>query len=359
MKKSDLLKTLIFIIFILSFSILLFVLPSKDFSEWERRSLKQAPKLTSKDATSGKFMSDFDDYVLDQFPLRNSFRRLKAGFSKNILLKQDNNKFYYKDGYLSKIEYPFNQKKILNHTNSFNKIYKDFLESSQCKIYYSVIPDKNYFLNPDLLISFDSILSVVKNELSFAKYIPVNNLLDLQCFYKTDQHWRQEKIFSVASALLTGMDNTPVFDFEIESLNHPFYGTYWGQAALNVLPDQIAFCTNSILQESIVTSFNTGSAKEASLYDMKKAYGRDPYEMFLGGSDALLTIENPFGDKTRELIIFRDSFASSLTPLMVNCYSKITLVDLRYINPSLLKNFIEFKNQDVLFLYSTLILNGY
>ena len=45
--------------------------------------------------------------------------------------------------------------------------------------------------------------------------------------------------------------------------------------------------------------------------------------------------ENSFNDK--ELIIFRDSFASSLTPLLIKYYSKITLIDNRYID---IKNFL-------------------
>ena len=37
---------------------------------------------------------------------------------------------------------------------------------------------------------------------------------------------------------------------------------------------------------------------------------------------------------------------------------KITLIDIRYIRSDILEKFIEFKNQDVLFLYSTTVLNN-
>ena len=55
--------------------------------------------------------------------------------------------------------------------------------------------------------------------------------------------------------------------------------------------------------------------------------------------------------------IFRDSFGSSIAPLLSEGYAKITLVDIRYLRADLLERFIEFKNQDVLFLYSTSVLN--
>ena len=58
------------------------------------------------------------------------------------------------------------------------------------------------------------------------------------------------------------------------------------------------------------------------------------------------------------MIIFRDSFGSSITPLLIPYYSKITVIDNRYIASDYLTNYIEFNDQDVLFLYSTLIVNN-
>ena len=72
----------------------------------------------------------------------------------------------------------------------------------------------------------------------------------------------------------------------------------------------------------------------------------------------MLTIENPDYNGTKELIVFRDSYGSSLIPLLVTGYSKVTVVDTRYISPKLLNQYIEFKEQDVLFMYSTLIINN-
>ena len=80
--------------------------------------------------------------------------------------------------------------------------------------------------------------------------------------------------------------------------------------------------------------------------------------MFLGGSKSLITIENPDALSDKELIIFRDSFGSSLTPLLIESYSKITVIDIRYIMSSNLGMFVDFDNQDVLFMYSLPVLNN-
>ena len=91
---------------------------------------------------------------------------------------------------------------------------------------------------------------------------------------------------------------------------------------------------------------------------MQKLESRDLYDIYLSGAAALLRIENPAAEGGRELVVFRDSFGSSLIPLLVKDYAVVTVVDTRYIAPNLLGQYVEFSAQDVLFLYSTLILNS-
>ena len=162
----------------------------------------------------------------------------------------------------------------------------------------------------------------------------------------------------VAERLATAMDVPFDGQYHQHQTDVPFYGAYVGQLALPVKADTITYLTNDEMAHCVVTSYNSGKPQEAALYDMAKLQGRDPYEMFLCGSDALVTVENPDCHNGRELVIFRDSFASSLAPLLIGSYEKITLIDLRYIRPELVGEFVDFSNQDVLFLYSTLVLNA-
>ena len=84
--------------------------------------------------------------------------------------------------------------------------------------------------------------------------------------------------------------------------------------------------------------------------------------MFLSGARvSLVVIENPNATTDKELIVFRDSYGSSLIPLLAEGYSKITAVDLREITVAQLlnQNLIDLESaDDVLFIYSTLILNN-
>ena len=124
--------------------------PSGEMSVSERRKLAQFPDLSGKSILSGDFVTDFEDYTLDQFPLRDSFRKLKAWFHYNILQQQDNNGIIFSDGYAAKLEYPLDKKSVSNALNKFNNLYNKYLKNTGCKVYTAVVPDKNYFISKSL-----------------------------------------------------------------------------------------------------------------------------------------------------------------------------------------------------------------
>ena len=86
----------------------------KDISEAERRPLEQIPEFSDKTIFDGSFMTDFESYTLDQFPLRDTFRQLKSLFHYYALQQGDNNGIYIADGYAAKMEYPLNTASVEN-----------------------------------------------------------------------------------------------------------------------------------------------------------------------------------------------------------------------------------------------------
>ena len=81
------------------------------------------------------------------------------------------------------------------------------------------------------------------------------------------------------------------------------------------------------------------------VYDKDKLTGYDPYDFFLSGPSALLRIENPKAAEKKNLIVFRDSYGSSLIPLLIDSYSSIVVVDLRYIAQKKLGELIDFESK--------------
>ncbi len=343
---------------VLLFSLLCIFLPKPDFSESERRVLAKFPELSSKSVFSGEFSSEFEEYSTDVFPFRDAFRSIKAFSALNLFRQSDNNKLFYQNGHLSKLEYPMNEKLISHAAERFGYIYNSYLKDRAENIYLSIIPDKNYFLDT-LKIDYEKLCGIVRENMDWAEYIDIFPLLSLDDYYTTDSHWKQEKLLPVAEALLSAMGSGPVGNFSEKSLTAPFHGVYSGQAAIKTAPDAIKYLTSDTLSDCVVKKYDSGRAEAAFMYDLSKDGSRDPYEMFLSGSSALVTVENPKIKTERQLIVFRDSFASSLIPLLCEQYAKVTLIDIRYIPSEMIGQFVsDFGNSDVLFLYSASMLNS-
>ena len=66
------------------------LLPPQEFSDNERRKLTQRPKFSLDTMSDGSFMTEFEKYTLDQFPLRDQFRTLKAYTTYDVFGQLDN-----------------------------------------------------------------------------------------------------------------------------------------------------------------------------------------------------------------------------------------------------------------------------
>lgn len=352
-------KSRIFVIVVSFFFSLLvcivWIKPDTEYSVTERRNLKKQPELTIDSVVSGTFMSQFEEYSLDQFPLRDAFRSFKA----LTLLKSDNNGIYVVDGSINSMEYPLNDESLNRASNRFLNIYEMYLKDSDSNIYLSIIPDKNYFYaksNGYLSMDYEKLVANVCKENEYMTYVDLFPYLSKEDYYKTDTHWKQENILDIAETLLKAMGNGVDASYEVKQAGGAFYGVYYGQAALPVAPDKIKYLTNPVIDNLQVFDYENNT--NIPVYDVAKMTEDDPYELFVGGPLSLVTMENQSSITDEELIVFRDSFGSSIAPLLAQGYKKVTLIDIRYIQPSVLKHYVDFENKDVLFLYSTMVLNN-
>ncbi len=334
-------------------------LPAKEMSFSERRPLAQMPDITADMVFGGKFMTEFEKYSLDQFPLRDTFRRVKSLVHYYVMGQKDNNDIYLSQGHAAKQEYPVNEVSVNHVLSRLNYLYEKYL--SNANVYMTVVPDKGYYLAEEsghLAMDYEALFAAVRQEMPWAAHIDLTDVLSLDDYYRTDTHWRQENLIPVAQKLTQALGVTvpQKEDYTMNIMDRPFYGVYYGQAALPMDPDQMLYLSNDILNQCTVCDYESG--KTSTVYDMDKGENaRDQYDLFLSGSKSLLRIDNPNAKTDRELIIFRDSFGSSIAPLLASEYASVTLVDIRYIRIDTLERFLEFDGKDVLMLYSTLVLN--
>lgn len=91
----------VFLIFIFGLSISNLVAKDREFSETENRNLQQLPQFSVDSLVSGRYTSDFDKYMTDQFIAKDRWVGLKSDVERVLLQKGENNGIFFgKDGYL-------------------------------------------------------------------------------------------------------------------------------------------------------------------------------------------------------------------------------------------------------------------
>lgn len=346
-------------------------------SLFERRELAQAPSLTietilAKDEykpdgslkTRKSFMSLFEKYSLDQFPLRDEFRQVKSLFSYYVMQKKDNNNYYIEGDHIGKIMYPLDETQLKANLKVLNDVYESTIKKKHSNVYVSVIPDKNYYLGTEegyLTGDYEALFQTVQEQMPWATYIDLTDTLNADSYYYTDHHWRQEQLLPAANKIAEAMGVTiqQEADYVKETFTEDFRGTYYGHAAMPMGGEPIYLMQSDLLKACQVTDRSTGNP--SAIYDMSKITADDQYEVYLSGSNSgVMEIINPNGSKRKELVVFRDSFGCSMLPLLLKDYYKVTLVDFRLADYMTINQIVQPKmGKDVLFLYSIEVLTGF
>ena len=360
------------IIMVSTFGLFLFVVfvmllfsEKKQWSQAERRPLETFPDLSYEEIVEGEFFEGFEDYALDHFVARDFWRSVKAISSQFLFGKLENNKLYYYQGGLYKIE-EMNEASWVSGAEKLQAIMEKYPNMNR---YYSVIPDKNTLAAPNSgrpAMDMAFIESILASKINNASYVDIKNLLTTDAFYATDIHWDQRLIISVADRILVEMNSN--YNVTQDSFLYKEYtgfrGSYYGHAALPVGSEILTTLYGESFADLKIQHFVTTDEGEMlwepmPLYQEDAFLGTDPYDIFLGGgTEVLVKIENPNATSGKKLYLFRDSFGSALAPLLVGGYEEIVLIDLRYVKASYLPYFVDFEDgNDMLFLYSTHVLN--
>lgn len=354
-KKYSIFITALFCLFIFGFGLAHLALPDREFSEQENRYLDQFKAPTLETLKSGKFMEDFEDYIIDQFPLRDQWVQLKA-LSERALGKQENNKVYFgTDGQtlFAQFSAPSGEE-LETRVDYVNQLADNLI----IPVYFSLIPDKSYVWADRLpdhapLVDDGSTLDKAAALCSqWVTWIDLKNALQGDdVFYRTDHHWSTMGAYQGYLALAAAMNGSvTILDYEPTLVSDRFYGTTYSSAGAGwVKPDEMYTWVPKGGIE--VTRYPEGSPVSGSLYDLSKLEVKDKYSMFLGGNQPLCVIENPDAAGGK-LLVIRDSYSDSLAPFLALDYSEIHLFDPRY-NNTPISSYVEENGIDaVLVLYS-------
>lgn len=303
------------------------VLPDRDKSETENRTLAQMPAFSWESLKDGSYTESIEEYFADQFPLRDQWTGLKARTEQLLGKREFNDVYLCGDTLISKVETP-NEELVEKNLSYVGRL----AEKADATVTLGLIPSAAEVWSdklPDGADSWDQSGLLAESGVDFLGALQEH--AEEQIFYRTDHHWTTRGAFYGANALLSALNKETLKEesFTAEIASEDFYGTLYSQSGIHWLePDTMEFWVEE--NGLSVISWRTGAAEEASLYARGYLEQKDKYSVFLGGNQPLCVIKNENVTDGSRLLLIRDSYSDAMAPFLAQRYGEVHLLDLRY-----------------------------
>lgn len=348
---------IIMVFLVFGISILNILKIDTEFSELENRYLAKQPKLSLDNFFDGSYSKKIEEYVNEQFILRNEWISLKS-VTETLLGKIENNGVIKGDN-----QYLFNKQMVLDKQFDKNiKLINQFIKKQDVNIQMAIVPNSYQILNEYLPIGAPVIDQIGKIQDAYNKLEEENNFeriniheylqehKDEYIYYRTDHHWTTLGAYYGYLAFCQSMGLTPVDINTLESHTvEDFYGTYYSKyKGIGIVPDLITYYDIPINKNIVEKDEKTG------LYDIDKLNTKDKYAMFLYGNPSISVIHSNKmkENQGKKLLVVKDSYANSLIPFLTYHYDEIYVVDLRYYNKSINELVVENNIDNIFLLYN-------
>ena len=175
---------------------------------------------------------------------------------------------------------------------------------------------------------------------------------DEYVFYRTDHHWTSLGARWGYSALASPLGFAEQTGFHDRVFSTEFLGTAYSSSGFFwIRPDSMETLVDAP-DGVTVERYETDVPEPGELYAEEMLSTKDKYRFFLGGNAPRVVIRTG-NEGLPSLLIVRDSFADSLAPFLLEYYSSIHLLDLRYFRDPVAGYAEEHGIDSVLILYST------
>ncbi len=361
-RKQRIISAIVFMVFIFAMPIIFIFSDKNSFSKEENRPLAKKPELSFSALEDKNYMADIDRYLSDNFPNRISWVKSKKTFDR-ILGKTIINGIYISDDMLiEKLPTPDYEEvyKSVDAINRFAEHYSKtkvsfMLAPTSAGIYPDRLPSSAPQLNQREFIS-ETTSRLSSNVSGIDIYDTMMSERENYIYYRTDHHWTTYGAYCAYKHASTnlGYKAVELDKFGIEHVSSDFTGTFYNKCFYDgVDKDIIDIYTfpNGNNITSVTTNDGTGEKSVDGIYFREYLDGGDKYCVFLGNNQAYMNIKTDSLNK-KKILVIKDSYANSFIPFLVNHYSEIAVIDLRYVNTSIKKYVDPNKFNHTLFLYN-------
>lgn len=342
---------LLFIGIIVVMQAAFWLLPRRSFSENEKRVLSEAPQIDAAGIADGSVFRSIESYLSDHFPGRELWVGANAylenaegrGATEDIVRGTD--------GWLFTAPVSDDRETLWDNMQAITT----FSEKQSVPVSMMAVPSAGAVVSdklPALHMPYPD-----ADLLEEARRIAGNTLhwVDLytdfcsaeqpeRLYYRTDHHWTSEGAYRAYCLLMEelGQSSVPRDDFTVEQISG-FYGTSYSKSGLWLTePDTLELWTGSDIQ-AVTTVYDANRADPVTregMFFREYLEDADKYPVFLGGNHARVHIETN-ADSGKRLLVIKDSYAHALAPFLVEEYSTIDLIDLRYFKQQTISSWLE------------------
>lgn len=335
------------------------VTPAQTFSEAENRNLAKFPTFSVDTLLDGGYMEGVSTYLNDQFVWRpywvGAHSLVEYGTGKREL-----NSIYIGDNALLAAGTPEDENIAKANIEGINAFVKKY----QMPTYTMLVPSSTA-IQPQNLPFFaegwDEIDFIAKSYEQLSEEVkPINAWRPLKeqseeyIYYRTDHHWTTYGASLAYEEMIKVMEISGTKSaFEKETVSDSFQGTYQSKTGFPLIEaDKI-----EVYQSGKAISYDVFDGVQTKTYDSiyfnEYLEKKDQYSYFLGPVQPYVTVHTN-ANTGKSILIFKDSYAHCLVPMLLSQYDEIRLVDLRYLNGTEIGNIVEAKKYDkTLFLFSS------
>lgn len=331
----------------------------KKYSESENRMLAQKPEFSMANLASGKYMKDMEDYVTDQFFIRDKWINLKVLEDLALGKRESNGVYIGKKDHLMEIPGAPNQKALDNNLDAisnFSASHPDIntvmtLIPNAAYVYNHLVPRNAPVRDQEADIKY--VQSAVGTSLNFVDLTKtMTSHKDEEIYYKTDHHWTTLGAKYAFDALSTALGiDSPTQEYTIYPVTHSFQGTLTSKSGYDKGKDTIELYIPQNVNTDCLVNFVDEGKRTASMYESAALENKDKYEVFFGGNHSRVDISTPMEGK-KNLLLFKDSYANCFIPFLVPYYRNIIVIDPRYYYDNIESLITDNEITDILFLYN-------
>lgn len=357
MKRKSIVFFCLVMALLTALSVLTFLMPAKEFSENENRVLAQLPELSWSSVMSGEFQSALSDFLSDQIPERDLWIRTNTAIKKLLGKKEINGVYLGSDGYYFQ---QFTDDSFSDsRTGAIFSLIGQFAKKQQVPVDLMIVPTPGAVLNEKLpanapFYDADAMWEKLKAATEGCGFIDLReefaSLADsAQLYYRTDHHWTTQGAYYAYRSYCAaqGLEPKSLRSFGLSKVSEDFYGTIYSKTLdASAKPDTIWAVQNL---PDITVTFD-GTTQGSSLYAPEFLDQKDQYAYFFGGNWGRVDITTQAANG-KHLLIFKDSFANSFVPYLLEEYEHITMLDLRYFSGNVAQTVAESGATQILFLY--------